>query len=426
MKPLHALPPEVQRMAKRALTAALAGVDSLSTAQRIIERYLLWDSREPQYPAALGHPEPPPADLQALVDRCKATQGLDARALDRLRTEVYEWRGANGGTALHWAATHAQGAEIVHAIGRAFAGQKDNALVARRQAPDAPRQEGDETYRLSFRGWFGKLSLLPDAEGRLALGRANHPEVVDALCQHGADPRDDAYCWIETWDAFSAHRGIRPAICYAESPEVYDALVKNMGSRVQVNAYQAEHAHSTHTLRLMASRHPQALRSVMESGTAQYGASMAIEGIVSRPRGGGMLVSHFADPEMTKAALMGVEQALVGADRMRPGQRQAAIRNIIDKGTSTCNGRGAHCAMPLRCPSLESAKMLCAWRCAHAKDAEDWRAWSQQVVRDLEDTDTFRPRFEPLGRRPEEFTESEALKEFLGVLTAVRPMLPVA
>jgi len=46
----------------------------MQAAQEIIEQYLVWDPSEPNYPAAVGYPEPPPADLQALLDRCKGAR----------------------------------------------------------------------------------------------------------------------------------------------------------------------------------------------------------------------------------------------------------------------------------------------------------------------------------------------------------------
>jgi len=166
---------------------------------------------------------------------------------------------------LHWAATHAQGVEVVGIIAGVLETKKDRALVTRRQQKNEVEQQYDPAYLCEDRGLFGQLSLIPDAEKRLPLSRATYPEVIHAMCRHGADPRDDGYSWKQP------RSRIYPAICYAQSPEVYDALVACMGAEVQVTPYQAEHAATSLTLRLMSSKHPLALGAVLtyaDRGTA--------------------------------------------------------------------------------------------------------------------------------------------------------------
>jgi hypothetical protein len=301
---------------------------------------------------------------------------------------------------------------VVDAIAGLLSNAKDRALVAHRDRPSDLSQDQDPAYALKNRGLFGKLSLTRDAEGRLPLSRANHPEVIHAMCRYGADPRDDGYNYADKESNKFPKPGIYPAICYAQNPEVYAALVACMGPQVQVNAYHAEHAATPLTLRLMSRNHPQAMSHATESGGH---ASLLIHSVFERPTTGGMIVSHFKDPEMTKAALLGMAQHLSQSGAAGAGQDGISpIREVIDRGTLSCNPSGdAACSMPLRCPSLESAKMLCAWRCIHATDDADWLAWSANLKRDLDNRADFRANFRGRGE----------LKTFVDVLTATRSML---
>jgi len=160
----------------------------------------------------------------------------------------------------------------------------------------------------------------------------------------------------------------------------------------------------------MLRKHPEALGEVMDYGAH---ASLVHSVVGRRPHTGGMLVSHFEDPEMTKAALMGIAQ--VYSKSNDPHVVVSSIRTVIDRGTASCSPTGQPCSMPLRCPSVESAKMLCAWRCIHAKNDADWQAWSRGLIRDLNPFgSSYRPAFR--GGRDE-------LRHFVMTLTTLRPLL---